>query len=372
MRRLARALPAATLLMATILQASPAPAQMLDPCRPVPIPGLCQPAPLPTTPPAPDPDERDDPRERPKRQKRKGSEPGRPSPGRAASTASAGHSAHQAPFAISSPNSTARLMDLLSSLVPEGTPLQDSLTQVVGPFPVAGPAWWIDDWHAPRSGGRVHLGLDIFAPHGTPLVAAATGVVTQKGRGAMPGLYVEITDADGTQFFYCHLSRWAADVEIGQRVEVGDVLGFVGNTGNAISTPPHVHFEIQPGGHPQPPKPWVDRWVRLAEQRALILIRRLGGELPSDEAAAFRLTRLFDLAVEGSDPDALGHVLALAAMQPNVSSLEMAGSAAGQMAWEIDWREPAEPAPPWGVPALPWQVSGVPRPDDHPPGDGSD
>ncbi|HET6770399.1 MAG TPA: hypothetical protein VFH75_02000, partial [Actinomycetota bacterium] len=59
-----------------------------------------------------------------------------------------------APFAISSPNSTARLMKILSEVTTYGMPLKKALLQVAAPFPVAGPAWWIDDWHAPRSGGR--------------------------------------------------------------------------------------------------------------------------------------------------------------------------------------------------------------------------
>jgi murein DD-endopeptidase MepM/ murein hydrolase activator NlpD len=244
-----------------------------------------------------------------------------------------------APFAISSPNSTAGLMKILSEVTAYGMPLKKALLQVMAPFPVAGPAWWIDDWHAPRSGGRLHLGLDIFAPRGTPMVAAADGIVTQKYVGALPGISVEITNDKGVQFFYAHLEDWHEGLELGQEVKRGQVIGYVGNTGNAISTPPHLHFEYQPAGIPEPPKPYVDRWIAQAEARALALLERLRG-LPSS-SSGFRLTRLFDLAGEAGQ-NAASQLVPFAGSQPGVSSLEMANPTLGQMAWEIDWGEQAD------------------------------
>ncbi len=226
-------------------------------------------------------------------------------------------------FAFSGPNSSARMVTILSQLTAYGLPLRDSLLEVAGPFPVAGPAWWMDDWHVPRSGGRLHQGLDIFAPYGTPLVAVADGVVSQKGTGGLPGLYVEITDAEGIEYFYCHLSGWAEGIEIGSPVKMGQVLGFVGNSGNAINTPPHVHFEYQPGGTPQPPKPQVDRWVKLAEDRALALLQREQDRLASID---LRLTRGFDLSG------------GIGSFTPSPFVDPLGGSIAA-MTLEIDWKQ---------------------------------
>jgi pyruvate/2-oxoglutarate dehydrogenase complex dihydrolipoamide acyltransferase (E2) component len=133
------------------------------------------------------------------------------------------------------------------------------------------------------------------------------------------------------------MSAWAEPIEVGDQVQVGQVLGYLGHTGNAMYTPPHLHLEIQPGGTPEPPKPYVDEWVKLAELEAQALaVRVMGAEPP--EASDFRLTRLFDLAggAEILEPGA-ERLLALAGIQPTVSSLEMARRLLGEMSWEIDW-----------------------------------
>jgi hypothetical protein len=166
---------------------------------------------------------------------------------------------------------TARLMAILAALSPDDEPRLRDILEVVGPFPVAGLAWWQDDWHAPRCcpSPHLHQGLDMFAPRGTPVVAAADGVVSQKGDSpASSGLGIEITDGEGTEYFYAHLDGFAADLDRGDRVSVGEVIGFIGDTGNARGTSTHLHFEVQPGGLPEPPMPFVDEWLRQAESRA--------------------------------------------------------------------------------------------------------
>jgi murein DD-endopeptidase MepM/ murein hydrolase activator NlpD len=251
------------------------------------------------------------------------------------------------PFRVTSPNNTQALVDILTPLEARGVTLQDALLRVVGPFPVAGLASWTDDWHACRDGcTRFHEGLDIFAEHGTPVVATADGVVTQKLVGELSGTSIEIQDANAVQYFYAHLSAWAEPIEVGDQVHVGQVIGYVGNTGNAISTPPHLHLEIQPGGIPVPPKPFVDRWVEIAELQARQLVAELTGEplTPGVEAQTnFRLTRLFDLAGSGEIIEVgAQRLLALAGIQPSVSSLELAERVVGQMAFEIDWTSRAD------------------------------
>ncbi|HUP49400.1 MAG TPA: M23 family metallopeptidase [Thermoanaerobaculia bacterium] len=102
-----------------------------------------------------------------------------------------------------------------------------------------------DSWGAPREGGRrSHRGIDIFAPRGTPVVAAADGIISYIGVQPKGGQCLWLTTESGTSFYYAHLDRWAPGLYEGMEVESGDLLGFVGNTGNAVTTPPHLHFGI--------------------------------------------------------------------------------------------------------------------------------
>lgn len=102
-----------------------------------------------------------------------------------------------------------------------------------------------DSWHAPRDGGaRVHKGIDIFASRGTPVVAVADGIVSFIGDQRLGGHCVWLTTESGTSFYYAHLDHWAPGLYEGMEVQSGDILGYVGNTGNAIHTPPHLHFAI--------------------------------------------------------------------------------------------------------------------------------
>lgn len=253
------------------------------------------------------------------------------------------------PFALAGPQNTARLVSLLAGLTQRGMSLEKAFLEVVGPFPVAGLAWWSDDWHAARCCPFPHLhqGLDIFAPIGTPLVAAADGYISQKVNSpSATGLGLEVTDGRGIQYFYAHLSAFEPGIEVGTRVKVGQVIGYVGDTGNARGTIPHVHFEYQPDGVPAPPKPWVDRWLKIAERRALELARDVTGKKPRVERLTFRLTRLFDLVdQERTDLDNASagdgeELLVLTGLHPAVT-YDMARDTAGTMAWEIDWGDEA-------------------------------
>lgn len=108
--------------------------------------------------------------------------------------------------------------------------------------PVAGPRAFGDTWGAPRSGGRKHQGVDMMSPGGTPLVAAVAGSVTMS-TNRLGGNAVWLTGVDGAKYYYAHLSAW----EGGSRgVSAGEVIGYVGSTGNAQVN--HLHFEIHPGG----------------------------------------------------------------------------------------------------------------------------
>jgi len=93
-----------------------------------------------------------------------------------------------------------------------------------------------------------HEGTDIFAAHGTPLVACERGVLVRIGTDVLGGTKLWLIGASGTGYFYAHLSAFAEGVAEGKVVEAGDVVGYVGNTGNPATTPAHVHFEAHPGG----------------------------------------------------------------------------------------------------------------------------
>ncbi len=112
-------------------------------------------------------------------------------------------------------------------------------------FPVAGRdmAAIRSRFGASRDGGRrEHHGVDIFAPRGTAVLAAAAGRVARVGTGGLGGNVVWVRDRYGRALYYAHLDRHA--VGENRWVEPGDTLGFVGNTGNARTTPPHLHFGI--------------------------------------------------------------------------------------------------------------------------------
>lgn len=102
-----------------------------------------------------------------------------------------------------------------------------------------------NSWGASRDGGkRKHKGIDIFAPKGTALVAVADGIISYIGEQPKGGNCLWLTTEDGASFYYAHLDRWAAGLYEGMEVRSGDLLGYVGNTGNAKYTPPHLHFAV--------------------------------------------------------------------------------------------------------------------------------
>jgi murein DD-endopeptidase MepM/ murein hydrolase activator NlpD len=117
-------------------------------------------------------------------------------------------------------------------------------------FPVYGPSSFIDTFGAPRSdvSGGWHHGDDIFAPLGAPILAVAAGTVFSVGWNDVGGNRLWLRDGQGNLFYYAHLSAFTPLAVNGNKVNAGDVLGFVGNTGDAQGTPTHLHFEIHPVG----------------------------------------------------------------------------------------------------------------------------
>ncbi|HWH13948.1 MAG TPA: M23 family metallopeptidase, partial [Miltoncostaeaceae bacterium] len=132
-------------------------------------------------------------------------------------------------------------------------------------FPVAGPRAYTADYGAPRAVTGWHRGVDVFADVGTPVVAVADGTLSRVGWNALGGNRLWLTDGAGTAYYYAHLSAYAPVAIDGARVRAGEVIAYVGNTGQAATTPPHLHFEIHPGGEDADsvdPYPFLQAWER--------------------------------------------------------------------------------------------------------------
>ncbi len=101
-----------------------------------------------------------------------------------------------------------------------------------------------DTWHAQRGTDRLHQGQDIFAPRGTPVYSATEGYVFRLGENSLGGNTVSVLGAGGRVYYYAHLDKHAADLAAGKFVTPETIIGYVGSTGNAQGTPPHLHFGV--------------------------------------------------------------------------------------------------------------------------------
>jgi murein DD-endopeptidase MepM/ murein hydrolase activator NlpD len=115
-------------------------------------------------------------------------------------------------------------------------------------FPVYGTASFGDSFGGPRPDvpGGWHHGEDIFAAAGTPLLAVADGTLHTIGFNKIGGYRLWLRDTEGDEFYYAHLSAYSPLAVEGRSVKAGDVIGFVGATGDADGGAPHLHFEIHP------------------------------------------------------------------------------------------------------------------------------
>lgn len=156
---------------------------------------------------------------------------------------------------------THALIDALAPLLGRGLSPEEVARVGFGRFPVAGRATYTHDWWFSRfgPGWRLHQGTDIFAASGTPVRAPVDGIV-RISDGGLGGLAVYVTAADGTYFYLAHLAGTAPGLVEGATVATGDLVGYVGDSGNARGGLPHVHFEVHPrGGGPVDPKLILDR-----------------------------------------------------------------------------------------------------------------
>jgi len=179
----------------------------------------------------------------------------------------------------------------LGALRDLGMPEEETLRVGLGRFPIAGPARYSHDWLFPRYGPgfRFHLGTDVFAAHGTPVRAPVDGVA-RSANGGLGGLTVKVFMADGTYFYLAHLSALVDGFADGMAVRTGDIVGYVGDSGNARGGAPHLHIGIYPhGGPPVDPKPVLDQFLAEAAAQLPAIVeayRQARADAPAPTPAA--------------------------------------------------------------------------------------
>ncbi|WP_282294914.1 M23 family metallopeptidase [Stenotrophomonas sp. PS02289] len=133
------------------------------------------------------------------------------------------------------------------------------------PVPVEGVAARriADTFGAPRGRDRTHAGVDIFAKRGTPIRSAAPGVVVAVRDRGLGGRQVWVVGPARERYYYAHLEDWRAGLQEGEVVAEGDLLGYVGTTGNAAGTPPHLHWGIYGADGAYDPLPLLKAWKPL-------------------------------------------------------------------------------------------------------------
>jgi len=129
-------------------------------------------------------------------------------------------------------------------------------------------------WHAPRGTDRLHEGQDIFAPKGTPILSATSGYVYNVGENNLGGQTVSVIGAGGRVYYYAHLDSYAPGIEVGNPVTTNSLLGYVGTTGNAQGTPPHLHFGVYTSSGAINPLPLI------TDRAAPVLTRTKPAETP--------------------------------------------------------------------------------------------
>jgi murein DD-endopeptidase MepM/ murein hydrolase activator NlpD len=227
------------------------------------------------------------------------------------------------------------------ALIAAGVDADQAARLAYGRFPVAGPTAWVDDWYAPRFTGttfRFHLGLDLVAGYGTPLRSPADGIARIETSPA-GGLAVKVVLPEGTFFYLAHLSATADGLVDGQPVHLGDLLGYVGQSGDA--TGPHCHFGIYQGGTTAiPPKPYIDQWV--SDQAAALpsIIASITGTTPRPLLATGIVRQLTDETVRTAETPggpSRTELLFATSANPSGGALQIAQATAAQAAGGVDW-----------------------------------
>jgi hypothetical protein len=170
----------------------------------------------------------------------------------------------------------------------------------------------------PRGGGtRTHQGLDIMAKDDTPILSPTDAVIVRTGNGVNSGLYIRTANPGGENFVYMHLSAIASGIENGDFVKRGEIIGFVGNTGNASGGPAHLHFELRVGRTATDPFPRItsvftdaerDQSIADAQAKGTVIPQTVLDALgkpatvsPVVSAKGFLFTRDLEFGMRGAD-----------------------------------------------------------------------
>ncbi|MBA2607535.1 MAG: M23 family metallopeptidase [Actinobacteria bacterium] len=239
-------------------------------------------------------------------------------------------------------NNTGGLLAALQPLVDRGMSRVDAVALGFGRFPVVGVANFTDDWLNPRFTPVFHLheGTDIFALTGTPVRAPVDGVVRHSAGGA-GGTAAYIRTVEGHEVYFAHLDGFS-DVKPGQSVKVGDVIGFVGSTGNAAGGAAHLHFEIHPKGKgPVNPKPYLDQWLAQAMAAVPQLIANYAGT--PQAAPTVTVPEVLPTTIEKIAPPRAQLAWASSA-NPTGGALRLAEVEATVASLNVDWNHRAQVA----------------------------
>jgi len=247
-------------------------------------------------------------------------------------------------LAKSGASNTGDLLGVLQVLETLGFPRDEVVRMGFGRFPVGGLASFRDDFGDPRftPEPHPHMGNDIFAAFDVPVRAPVDGTLRFADEST-GGKSAYVTTADGTFYYMTHLSSFAPDVQSGAQVTHGQVVGAVGDSGNARGSAPHVHFEIHPqGGAAVNPKPILDAWLAEALAAAPALVAQFVGDQPA-VLQATGLTRRFDVGDHyGRVQPTVEPLLWASAVSPTGSALRLAEVQAARVVAGIDWEERAE------------------------------
>lgn len=192
---------------------------------------------------------------------------------------------------------TDKLVAIAANLRSLGWSSDKVLKEAYAPFIIGGHAAWIDTWGSPRYGPapgqvRTHQGQDVFCDYGAPVLASEMGMI-EFDEGGLGGKIARLYRGDGSYWYYAHLSDWAEDLSSGDRVRPGDVIGYCGTSGNAQTTPPHVHFGwYQANGKAKNPMRTLVSWLRRAEARARVEVAEVT-HYKIKQIFTFRTSRLF-------------------------------------------------------------------------------
>ena len=251
-------------------------------------------------------------------------------------------------------NGSADLLEAVEQLVDLGLTRDEAIRVGFGRFPVAGLAKYSHDWLYPRYGPgfRFHMGTDVFAAFGTPLRSPVDGIV-RSSTSDLGGLSTKIFMEDGTYFYFAHLSALVEGFEEGMEVETGDIVGYVGDSGNAKGGAPHLHLGVYPkGGEATDPKPILDRFLADAMAQLPSVIEQVkanrsvspgeataavpgGRTTPRSLLATSLLRPLTQRSAAGQLPT---EILYQASANPSAGGVSVARGEAEELAESIDWQ----------------------------------